>query len=88
MEGTPREALMALFADNGLPKDGRFFGISVREWQTNDPDFVRKIAEIADYADNVAAVTLQDVRRAAKNLFERQAMVIGKAQPPEGDRNE
>ena len=45
-------------------------------------------AEIADYADNVAAVTLQDVRRAAKNLFERQAMVIGKAQPPEGDRNE
>ena len=41
---------MALFADNGLPKDGRFFGISVREWQTNDPDFVRKIAEIADYA--------------------------------------
>lgn len=50
VEGTPREALTTLFAENGLPKDGRFFGISVREWQTNDPDFVRKIAEIADYA--------------------------------------
>lgn len=50
VEGTPREALVSLFAENGFPKEGRFFGIAVRDWQKNDAEFVRKIAKIADFA--------------------------------------
>lgn len=45
-------------------------------------------AEIADYADNIAAVTLQDVQRAAKNLLTEQASAIGMALPQKGGRNE
>lgn len=50
VEGTPREALVSLFRENGLPEKGRLFAVSVRDWPKSDADFVRKIAGICDYA--------------------------------------
>lgn len=57
LQGTPREELAALFSENGFPADGRFFGISAREWPENDPAFCEKLAAVADYAARAYGLT-------------------------------
>lgn len=38
-----------LLEDAGLPGFKKFVGVSVRDWETLDPEFAKKIAELCDY---------------------------------------
>lgn len=59
LEGPTKSELAGFFAENGIEPSAEFFGISVRPWQNNDPMFVKKIAEIADFAaENYSLVPL------------------------------
>ncbi len=49
LDGEPKENGRALLESLGVPKGKKIFGISVRRWQENGPNFERILAEVCDY---------------------------------------
>lgn len=49
LEGASTEKGRMLLSEIGTPLDKKLFGVSVRRWQNNNPDFERIIAEVCDY---------------------------------------
>lgn len=52
------EETASVLEAHGLKADERYFVLSVREWKRNDPDFVRKMAAIADHAASHGLIPL------------------------------
>ena len=56
LEGNAEDAAEVMKKE-GIPLSSTLFGISVREWQDNDGDFSRKVADIAEYASKKHGLT-------------------------------
>lgn len=50
LEGSGNSEIDKVFKNEGIVKDKKYIGISVRNWVKNDSCFASKIAQIADYA--------------------------------------
>lgn len=49
LDGSDEDRVKEIFSSEGLTYGGKYFGISLRAWDSNDANISKKIAAIADY---------------------------------------
>jgi len=51
------EEVKEIFRKEDIDINGKYFGLSFRQWKYNDPEFVRKISEIVKYVNKTYGLT-------------------------------